>query len=100
MLARVTGAEVDHGSTYPIRGGQCTDHYAGRVTIDRRTWRQRAESSAAYQLIWGGLSVSAQASVVFTADEREVTLSITLVAREGDETVAKRTWQATNPRLA
>ena len=65
-----------------------------------RTWRQRAESSAAYRLEWGDLEVSAQAEVVFTADEREVTLAIGLVAREGGTTVAERTWRATHARSA
>src|SRR5262249_9184328 len=85
---------------YPIRGGECTDHYTGRVVIDRRTWRQTATSFSAYQLKWGDLVVSAEAEVVFTADEREVTLEIGLAAREGDTTVAKRTRRAAHARRA
>src|SRR5262249_40967531 len=29
VLARVTRTEVDHGSSYEVRGGRCTEHYDG-----------------------------------------------------------------------
>ncbi len=98
VLARTTSAVVDHGSTYPARGGQCTDRYTGTVTIDRRTWRQTATSSASFQLSWGDITVRSRAHVAFTADERHTTTEVTLYAYEGDRPIAERTWRETHPR--
>jgi hypothetical protein len=98
VLGRTTSAYVDHGSTYPARGGTCTDHYTGEVGIDRRTWRQRATSSATFQLDRDGIRVRTEAVVAFTADEHETTIEVTLDAYENDCPVAQRTWRRTHPR--
>ncbi|HKD98163.1 MAG TPA: CocE/NonD family hydrolase [Micromonosporaceae bacterium] len=98
VLTRTTSAYVEHGSTYPARGGTCTDHYTGLVSIDRRTWRQRATSSASFQLDLGGTRVRTEATVAFTADEHQTTIEVTLDAYEGDHPVAKRTWRDSHPR--
>jgi hypothetical protein len=98
VLTRTTSAFVDHGSTYDARGGSCTDRYTGEVSIDRRTWRQRAISSASFALTWDDILVRTETHVVYAADEHETTIDITLDAYEGDERVAKRSWHETIPR--
>jgi predicted acyl esterase len=98
VLTRTTSARVDHGSTYPARGGTCTDHYTGLVTIDRRSWCQRATSSASFRLDWGGIRVRTEAAVAYTADEHQTTIEVTLDAYEDDRPVVKRTWRESHPR--
>jgi hypothetical protein len=99
VLARVTTAEVDHGSTYGIAGpGSCTDRYAGAVTVDRRTWQQTAESRAHFEIAWPEATVRASTTVRFTADATGFTLAVTLEASEGDRIVAARSWKRSLPR--
>jgi uncharacterized protein len=98
VLARITSASVDHGSTYRTRGGSCTDRYTGTCVIDRRTWRQRAASSASFALAWPEASVRTESEVVFTADETAMSIGITLRAFDGDELIVKRDWSRTYAR--
>jgi hypothetical protein len=103
VLARVTSATVDHGSTYAITGTDaCTDRYAGTVTVDRRTWEQTATSTASFVIEWPEATVRADTSVRFTADAERFGLTVTVSAAEshaeGDVEVATRTWERTLSR--
>jgi hypothetical protein len=99
VLARLTSATVDHGSTYDITGpGSCTDRYAGTVTVDRRTWEQTATSTASFVIEWPEATVRADTSVRFTADAERFGLTVTVSAAEGDVELATRTWERSLPR--
>ena len=99
VLARLTSATVDHGSTYDITGpGSCTDRYAGTVTVDRRTWEQTATSTASFVIEWPEATVRADTSVRFTADAERFGLTVTVSAVEGDVALATRTWERSLPR--
>ncbi|WP_144118722.1 CocE/NonD family hydrolase [Catellatospora sichuanensis] len=92
VLGRVTTATVEHGSTWDITGGTCTDRYTGSVTVDRRTWRQTSTSTARFALTWGDTSVSTECAVELTADADHLTVAITLQAYDGAAVVVKRCW--------
>lgn len=92
VVDRVTTATVEHGSSWDITGGTCTDRYTGSVDVDRRSWRQTARSTARYTLTWGETSVSTECAVELTADADHLTVAITLQAYDGDAVVVKRHW--------
>ncbi len=104
VLARTTSCTVDHGSTYDIVGdGACTDHYAGTVTVDRRTWNQSASSSASFAIRWPEATVRAASTVEFAASAETFEVTITLEAAEvrpegGETVVGKREWTSTISR--
>ncbi|MEV4417562.1 CocE/NonD family hydrolase [Catellatospora sp. NPDC049609] len=92
VVDRVTTAYVEHGSTWEVTGGTCADRYTGSVSVDRRTWRQTARSTARYTLTWDQTRVSTECAVELTADEDHFTTEVTLTAYDGDAVVVKRCW--------
>ncbi len=68
------------------------------VSIDRRTWHQTSTSSASFELITPSVRAVAATEVRYVFDEAETALDITLEVRDGDQTVAKRTWRQVRPR--
>jgi hypothetical protein len=99
VLARTTRCAVAHGSTYDIpHGGSAAERYRGSVSVDQRTFAQRAQAEAEYALRWPDASVSTRAELDLLADEDAYRVSITLEARDGDEIVARRAWAEDIPR--
>jgi len=99
VLARTTKATVLSGSTYDVpHDGTATESYSGTVTVDRRTFAQRAEAEADLRLTWPGVDirVTSLLLVLITADAFDVRIETT--AYDGDEQVAHRTWQESIPR--
>ena len=94
VLDRVTSCTVDHGSRYDIVGpGACTDHYAGTVTVDRRSWAQTASSAASFEINWPEATVRTATTVELTADGDRFDAVVTVEAAEGDTLLASRTWK-------
>jgi uncharacterized protein len=94
VLARVTGATVDHGSTYDITGpGSCTDRYTGTVTVDRRTWVQSASSTATFTIDWPEATVRAHAAVDFRAYADRFEIAVSVEAIESGSLVAAHAWK-------
>jgi len=75
--------------------GTASEHYAGRVSVDTRTFRQRAQAEASYAIRWPEVSVSTCATLDLHVSADNYTLSIALEAYEGDELVANRRWSHT-----
>lgn len=92
VVDRVTTATVEHGSTWDIAGGTCTDRYSASVSVDRRTWWQTSTSTARFTLSWGETSVRTECAVELTADADHLTVAITLQAYDGDAVMSKRCW--------
>jgi hypothetical protein len=99
VLARVTTVRTAQGGTFDVAyGGRMTERYSGQVTVDRRTWRQTSTSTAAYDLVWPGVSVNAAVTVALVADAEEFTIDITLTASENEVPVAQKRWTERIPR--
>jgi hypothetical protein len=104
VLAHATTCAVEHGSTYDIVGeGSCTDHYAGAVVVDRRSWSQSADSSAAFSLSWPEATVRTATTVDFRTDAANFDVTVTLEAAEigadhSETVLAKREWTRSIPR--
>jgi hypothetical protein len=103
VLARTTACVVDHGSTYEIPyEGTATEHYQGRVTVDRDTFQQHSTATTTFTIRWPDveLSTSASMDVRISAGALDVTIDLTAheVTPDGSSPVGSRHWTATLPR--
>ena len=85
-------------STKVAYGGRMTERYSGQVTVDRRTWRQTSTSTAAYDIVWPGVTVASAVTVALVADAEEFAVEITLTASENDVPIAQKRWHERIPR--
>jgi uncharacterized protein len=103
VLRRETSCFVDHGSTYETPGdGEATEGYRGRVTVDTRTFVQRAEADVRFRLTWPEATVETRSRLDLRIGPADYDVTITLEAVEladGDEqAVGRRRWHRTLPR--
>ena len=71
VLTRTTTAEVLSESTYAIpHDGSASESYAGSVSVDRRTFEQRADAETTFRLSWPGVAVRLTSSLVGRRDGR------------------------------
>ncbi len=99
VLRRRTSCVVDHGSSYAVPyGGTASEHYAGRVHVDTRTFEQRAEADVTFSIRWAEVAVSTRSTldVRIAADCYDV--NVRLEAYEGDDPVGRRSWHRRFPR--
>jgi predicted acyl esterase len=104
VLSRVTSARVDHGSTYDADYGSVTEHYAGTVSVDTRSWHQEATADVTFTLRFADdgtgapVECTARSTSVVTADETDFHVTTKLDCWEGGQQVASRCWQRSFPR--
>jgi putative CocE/NonD family hydrolase len=99
VLARVTRCVVDHGSSYETPDdGRATEHYRGTVTVDHRTFEQRAHAETSHTISWPEATVSSRGVLDLVADAECYRVSIVLEATDGDEVVGRREWHEDFPR--
>ena len=98
VIGRETACVVDSGSTYDEDGVRCVERYTGRVSVDTRTFEQRAVASATFGLAWPEATVSARAELDFVATAAAYEIDLRLVCRDGDDVFAERHWRQTIPR--
>ena len=99
VLRRTTSCLVRHGSTYEVPfDGEATESYAGEVSVDRRTFAQRADADCTFRLRWPGIDVRVTSTmrVDVTAEGYDVT--ITTDAFDDEELLAHRDWSEHVPR--
>ena len=92
VLARETACLVDHGSGYETVHGTAAEHYRGRVSVDSRTFEQRAESDVSFTLTWPEATVSTRSTLEVRAGAEHFDVAVVLQVREGDDLVAERRW--------
>jgi hypothetical protein len=105
VLGRQTACVVEYGSTVDVPGGEATDHYAGRVSVDTRTFDQRADAEADYRVAWPDLVATTRSTLVVRVGPDAYDVVVTLEAREGrpgevgsGELVGERRWERRLPR--
>jgi hypothetical protein len=98
VLRHQTSCVVDHGSTYDEDGVTCTEHYAGRVTVDTVTFAQRAEGTTTFTLAWPDVSVTTEVRMVMDATTDAFEVALELDCLEGDVMVKQRSWSRRIPR--
>jgi predicted acyl esterase len=103
VLARTTTCTVHSDTTYAVpHAGTAHESYAGSVTVDRRTFAQRADAETTFRLGWPDLTVrvTSSMSVVIATTSYDVRIEATAYEDTGfgEEEVAHRTWQESLPR--
>ena len=105
VLRRTVRCEVDHGSTYEAADGhEVTEHYAGWVEVDRRSFAQRAHSEVTFKLGWPEGEMCTYATMDLHAGPEAYDVDIRLEARERppleerSQLVAERHWRRRFPR--
>lgn len=104
VLRRETSCVVDHGATYAVpHHGEATERYQGRVTVDTRTFEQRAEGEVGFRLGWPEATVETRSrlSVRIGATSYEVSVELEAAELSGtddEEVIGRRRWHRTLPR--
>jgi hypothetical protein len=105
VLRRTVRCVVDHGSTYDVAdGAQATEHYAGWVEVDKRTFAQHAHSDVTFRLQWPDGEMCTHATLDLAADGHAFDVDIRLEAShrsphdERSHVLAQRHWQRRIPR--
>jgi uncharacterized protein len=99
VLRDTTTCTVQHGAEYDVpHEGRATEAYTGSVSVDRRTFAQRAFATCTYGLSWPGVDIAVDStmSVEVTAAGYDVVIEVD--ATDGDTGVAHRTWTEHIPR--
>jgi hypothetical protein len=87
-----TACVVGSESTYDTPYGRATERYAGRVTVDRASFEQRAEADVTFAVEWPEAAVSARSTLDLRVRPRSYDVVIDLEVKQNDETLATRHW--------
>lgn len=99
VLRRTSTCVVEHGSRYGIaHDGSASEHYLGRVEVDRRTFAQRAEAEVTFELSWPGIDVATTSRLDLRATPDTYEVVVDLTAVEDGAVVAERRWERSVPR--
>ena len=98
VVNRITRCVVGSGSTYETPFGTASERYDGWVSVDTRTFEQRAHSDVEFTLRFPEVSATVHSimDVVTAGETYEVTMDITV--HDGLEVVAEQHWQRSFPR--
>jgi hypothetical protein len=78
--------------------GTARELYLGEVTVDTRTFAQRANAETVYELSWPGIEVAVRSTMTVDVTGTSYDVSIETRAELGGEVVSERTWQESIPR--
>ena len=98
VVNRITRCVVGSASTYDTPFGTASERYDGWVSVDTRTFEQRAHSDVKFTLRFPEVSATVHSimDVVTAGETYEVTMDITV--HDGLEVVAEQHWQRSFPR--
>ncbi len=92
VLGRRTSCRVDHGSAYDVELGAVREHYTGSVEVDTRTFGQRAEATAEFEVTWADTTVAARAEVTLEAGPSSYDVTVAVSTRQDGEPFVSRQW--------
>ncbi|WP_395153887.1 CocE/NonD family hydrolase [Ilumatobacter sp.] len=100
VLARESRVSTRYGGTYEgSHGAVITDDYAGELAVSTvdpaKAW---ARGTSTFEIVWPEATVRTRATLEIVSDSTDFTVSIDLVAHDGDDEFARRNWTATIPR--
>ena len=99
VLARVTTARTLSDSSYPTPyDGHARECYVGSVSVDRRTFAQRADADTRYELSWPGIDVAVQSVMSLVVGPAGYDVEIETVATLDGAEISRRTWTESIPR--
>ncbi len=99
VLRDTTTCTVQHGATYDVpHDGRATEAYTGSVSVDRRTFAQRAFATCTYGLSWPGVDIAVHSTMSVEVTAAGYDVVIEMDATDGDTPVSRRTWTEHIPR--
>jgi hypothetical protein len=99
VLARTTTARTRSTAEYATSyDGRALEDYLGEVSVDRRSFAQRAHADTCFELDWPGVEVRVRAVMDVDVTADWVDVAIDLWADLGDHQIGHRTWREQLPR--
>jgi hypothetical protein len=99
MLSRTTSATTRSDSHYTTPyDGTAHELYLGEVSVDTRTFAQRAHATAVYDLTWPGVDVTVRSTMALEVGPTTYDVSIWTQAVLDSESISERTWKESIPR--
>jgi predicted acyl esterase len=99
VLGRVTTATTRSDSRYPTPyDGTARELYLGEVSVDTRTFAQRANADTTYELNWPGIDISVRSTMTVDVTSEAYEVAIWTQAVLGGEAISERSWQESIPR--
>jgi uncharacterized protein len=99
VLSRVTSATTRSDSRYPTPyDGTAHELYLGEVSVDTRTFAQRASANTTYELTWPGTEVTVRSGMTLDVTRTSYDVRIWTLATLNSEEVSTRTWEESIPR--
>ena len=98
VLRRRTTCTDAHGSDYEVDGATVRERYTGSVSVDTRSWEQRAEGGADFTVRWPEATVRARGDVTLLAGPTTYDLDIELQTWRDGQPFAARRWSRRIPR--
>ena len=99
VLDRITSATTRSESRYPTPyDGTAHELYLGEVSVDTRTFAQRASANTVYDLSWPGIEVTVRSTMTLDVTPASYDVSIWTQAVLDSESVSERTWRESIPR--
>jgi hypothetical protein len=99
VLTRTTSATTRIDSRYPTPyDGIAHELYLGEVSVDTRTFAQRAHANTVYELSWPGIEVAVRSIMTLDVTPSTYDVSIWTQAVLDSESISERTWRESIPR--
>ncbi|MFC6285045.1 CocE/NonD family hydrolase [Nocardioides sp. GCM10027113] len=93
VLRRTTSARTFAESAYAVPDdGRARESYRGEVSVDRRSFEQRAHADTTFDLSWPGVDVSVRSVMEVRVDRSGVAVAIDTWATQDGEQVSHRHW--------
>jgi hypothetical protein len=93
VLARTTTARTVSVSEYDTPyDGRALEDYRGEVSVDRRTFCQRAHADTTLELSWPGVDIRVWSVMDVVVEDGRVGATIRTVAERDGAVVSERTW--------
>ena len=99
VLARVTTARTLSDSAYDTPyDGRARERYVGEVSVDRRSFAQRAEADTTFELCWPDVDVEVRSTMSLEVGAATYDVEIETWATLDGSEVSRRHWSESIPR--
>jgi hypothetical protein len=99
VLHRVTTARTLSDSSYDTPyDGWARERYAGAVSVDRRTFAQRAVADTTLELTWPDIEVVVVSTMSLDVGPASYDVEIETSATHNGDEISRRTWSESIPR--
>jgi hypothetical protein len=99
ILHRTTTALTRSDSRYPTPyDGTAHELYLGEVSVDTRTFAQRANAHTVFDLTWPETEVTVRSGMTVDVTPDAYDVSIWVMAVHNGDEISHRTWQESIPR--